>query len=86
MRQVAPRTGAPEITIAEEQAEYQPITVAPYRFTDGSSGLLSRWRLSDDERAAIAAGEDLYLFLLTFGTPMQPVQLTVGPPEWTEAP
>lgn len=33
---------------------------------------------SDEERARIAAGEDVYLSLLTFCDPMQGVLLTVG--------
>lgn len=82
MRAIAPRTGAPEITLAEDQIEYSPITAGVYENADGSRALLTRWRLTDDERAAIADGEDLYLMLLTFGRPMQPVALRVGPGDW----
>ena len=82
MRPVAPRTGAPEVTIAEEQEEYMPITAGVYEYGNGTRALLTRWRLDDDERARIAAGEDLYLMLLTFGRPMQPVSLRVGPGDW----
>lgn len=82
MRMVAPRTGAPEVTLAEDQLEYRPLTVAAYQHNDRPGKafmLLSRWRLSDEERRRIAAGEDLYLAVCTFGDPMQPVSLQVGP-------
>lgn len=84
MRMVAPRTGAPEITIAEDQHEYMPLTVAQYRFSDGSIGVLSRWRLNEYERAAIANGEDLYICMLTGGGPMQPIAPQVGPQGYVE--
>lgn len=82
MRMIAPRTGAPETTVAEEQAEYLPITVAHYDYADGSRGILTRWRLSDEERTAIAAGEDLYVMQLNFGTPMTPMMARVGSGDW----
>jgi hypothetical protein len=86
MRMVAPRTGAPEVTIAEEQTDYSPLVAAVYE-QDGQRILLTRWRLDDEERARIAAGEDLYLSVMTFNNPLQPVSLRVGAPEWsTEAP
>jgi hypothetical protein len=86
MRMVAPRTGAPEVTIAEDQEEYSPLVAAVYCF-EGQRTLLTRWRLSDEDRARIAAGEDLYLSVMTFNNPLQPVSLQVGAPEWsTEAP
>ena len=82
MRPVAPRLGLPEVTLAEEQPEYAPITVAGFLDEDGRPGVISRWRLTDEERAQVAAGADLYLSLFTFGQPMQPVHLEVGRPGW----
>lgn len=82
MRMVAPRTGAPELTLAEEQPEYSPLVVARYVDAQGVEHLLSRWRLTDEERAQIASGEDLYLCLLTHGQPLQPIMMQVGPEEW----
>lgn len=90
MRMRAPRMGAfPEITIAEEQEEYAPLTAAPVTFvtfSDGSKAVVSRWTFTDEERARIAAGDDLYVTLLTFGRRMQPISLTVGVPDFVEAP
>lgn len=83
MRAVAPRTGAVEQTIAEDQPEYQPITVALYQYMDGTKGILTRWKPNDAERAAIAAGEDIYVMQLNFGAPMVPLIVTVGPEGFT---
>lgn len=85
MRMVAPRTGAPEITLAEEQTELRPMVVARYDYEEGEV-LLSRWRLTDEERQQIADGEDIYLGVLTFGMPMQPVAIQVGPEGWEPIP
>ncbi len=79
MRMIAPDTGAPEITVAEEQEEYMTLTAAVYEFADGAQGLLTRWRPTDEELRKLIAGEDLYLLQLTFGKPMQPIKLQVGP-------
>lgn len=78
MRMVAPRTGAPEVTIAEDQVEYLPVTAAVYEI-DGVRTLLTRWRMDDAERERLAAGEDIYLAVMTFGNPLQPISLQVGP-------
>lgn len=82
MRMVAPRTGADEITLAEDQLEYKPLTAAVYRTEEGHVTLLTRWKFTDEERAAIAAGEDLYLGVMTFGGPLQPLMAQVGPEGW----
>ena len=81
MRMVAPRTGAPEVTIAEDQTDYMPLVAA--RYDDGV--LLTRWRMDDAERARVAAGEDVYLAVMTFGKPLQPISMQVGPEGWEPA-
>lgn len=79
---VAPRTGAPERTLAAEQHQYRPLVVAVYNDEKGVEHLLSRWRLNDEDRAKLAEGEDLYLCLMTFGQPLQPIMIQVGPKGW----
>lgn len=79
MRAIAPRTGAPEVTIAEEQEQYMPITVARYHYEDGTGVLLTRWTLTPAEREAIARGEDIYVGQLNFGGPMTPLVVQCGP-------
>ncbi len=79
MRMIAPRTGAPEITLAEDQPEYSPLVVAVYETPQCVQLLLTRWRLEPGELARLNAGEDLYLSVMTFGQPLQPLRLQVGP-------
>lgn len=83
MRAIAPRTGAIETTIAEEQPEYMPITVALYQYADGSCGIVTRWQPSAEERAAILAGEDIYVNQIHFGKHMTPLMVRVGPGDFT---
>ena len=81
MHMVAPRTGAAEVTIAENQLEYKPLVAALYQ-DEGATVLLTRWRFTDEDRVRIAAGEDLYLGVKTFGHPLQPLIVGVGPEGW----
>jgi hypothetical protein len=70
--------GSQAVIIAKDQPEYRPL---PSVCTpDGR--VITRWQPSDEERALIAAGEDLYLTILTFNQPMQPILLTAGPVNW----
>ena len=68
--------GGHPITFAKDQPEYLPLPAL--RFADGL--VLTRWRLSAEELAALVNGEDLYLSVWTFNRPLQPVLLTVGLP------
>ena len=77
MRPIAPRIGAPEITLAEEQHEYLPITAAVLEGPFGTE-IVTRWVFTPEERAAIARGESLYLRILTFGKPLPPLAPTIG--------
>lgn len=83
MRFVAPRTGAPEVTVAEDQEEYLPVTVGVYVLDNGMRGLLARVTFTDDERALIARGADVYIHQLGVpGTPMTPLSVDVGVQPW----
>lgn len=64
------------VTYAKDQPQYQPLPVARLQGKEGR--LISRWSLTDEERQRIAAGEDLYIEVLTFGEPLQPLLPTVG--------
>jgi hypothetical protein len=78
--------------LAEGQPEYlslpfaQVVLQAPVRYADGSIvslpvvGVVTRFQLTDEERAALLEGRDLYVRTLTFGHTYQPVQLSVGEP------
>ena len=46
--------------------------------------VLTRWALTEEERNAVAAGEDIYLRVATGNQPFHPVKLEVGLPEGKE--
>ncbi len=83
MHSIAPRTGAEEVTLATDQHEYKELVAAHYmvEYAEGMQGhaLLTRWRFTSEERERIKEGADLYLACLTFGNPLQPLMLQVGP-------
>jgi hypothetical protein len=86
MRGTRPALDAPQLSIAEHQEEFVPITGAfvkhpEYGLAPGHSYncVVLAFRPTDEERAKIAAGEDIYLSLLTWGGPMQGVLLSAGP-------
>ena len=69
-----------ERVIALDQEQYVPIIVLPIRYSDGISALAVRFRLSTEERKAIAEGADIILTEMTFGGPFTPVHIAVCQP------
>lgn len=65
---VIPGAGDVEKVLAENQKEYLPLPTFRTQLTT-----ISRWRLSDEERAYITAGGDLFLAQLNFGDRIQPL-------------
>lgn len=87
MRMVRPKLDAPQITIAEEQDEFKPVTAAlvynsTYPAVQTEHGPLNAivlaFRPNDEERARLTAGEDIYISLLTFMRPMQGIIVSAG--------
>jgi hypothetical protein len=70
-----------ERVIALDQPEYAPIIVLPVRFQDGVSGLSVRFRLTDEERKALADGDDLIITEMSFGGPFTPLSMQICKPE-----
>jgi hypothetical protein len=68
------RTGGESVTYGAGQRHYLPLPAA--KFPENGQ-VVTRWQLSDEERAAIAAGGDVWLSILTFDRPLQPVRLGV---------
>jgi hypothetical protein len=69
-----------EVTYAKDQPEY-----APLRVLRTDKALLSRWTLTDEERTHIANGGDLFIAVLHFGQPLQPIlPVAAGPTEALE--
>lgn len=69
MQFIPPETGAPERVLAEDQPQYQPLTVAIYQHGDhpGAVLMLARLRLTEQERQRLYFdGEDLFISELCF--------------------
>ncbi len=63
-----------EITFAKTQQD----VYIPLRAITDHTRVITRWEPTPEQRAAIAAGDDIFLECLTFGSKLQPVRLTVG--------
>lgn len=53
-----------------------PAIITPKR------AVITRWRLTPDERQRLLAGEDIYLTI--WGLPIRPVHLAVGVCDWRQ--
>lgn len=65
-----------EIVVGEGQPEYTPLPT----LVGGKPTMtfMSRWRFTDEERALIAAGADLYYSQLTFGSKFAPMNMSIS--------
>jgi len=45
--------------------------------------VITRWALSDAERAAIVRGEDIFVTIVSFAGPINPLAVSIGPCDWT---
>lgn len=63
--------GAQRIVFAENQPEYNPLPAL--RFGDGC--VVTRWQLTWRERLQVLLGRGIFLSLLTFNQPLQPMKL-----------
>lgn len=60
------------VVIAEHQEGVRPL---PALYFTGPGIVLTRWHPDERERAAIAAGADIYLTISTGGEPLQPLAM-----------
>jgi hypothetical protein len=58
-----------QVTYAANQPEYNPLPA--WKRPGGE--VISRWRLTWRERLAVLFGRDLYVTVLTFDHPLQPI-------------
>lgn len=65
---VVPIADNDEIVIAENQSQYLPLP--SIRTDDGT--VLTRWKLTDEERTKVAEQGYIYLEILTFNQPLSP--------------
>ena len=70
---VFPGVELPVTTYAKDQEQYKALPV--YKTDDGI--VVSRWQLTFKERLKILFSGNLWLTVLTFNSPLQPVKLTV---------
>lgn len=72
---VMPGSESIEIVLGKDQPEYEPLPAVyldtPYR------PMITRWKLTEEERHLIVTGADIILTQLTCGEPFQPVHLQV---------
>lgn len=68
---VIPGIKLPEVVYAKYQPEYIPLPA--YRTSDGV--VLTRWKLTWAERFRVTFGGNIWLWVLTFNKPLQPVKL-----------
>jgi hypothetical protein len=73
---VVPGLDLPVVTFAEDQPEYLPLPA----WRDANGTVVTRWRLSLKERIRVLFTGDLWLTLMTFNHPLQPVKLTTDCP------
>jgi hypothetical protein len=66
----------PMVVFAKDQPEYIPLPA--WRGPDGT--VVSRWKLSWRERLAVFFGGHLWLTVLTFNHPLQPVKIAASCP------
>jgi hypothetical protein len=66
-----------EMVYAKDQPQYTPLPCLKSRKADGKGRILTRWTFTDEERKAIAAGADLFVSVLTYQQPLQPVGMFV---------
>jgi hypothetical protein len=71
---VIPGANLPEVTYAKDQPDYIPLPVL--RTPEGQ--VTSRWKFTDEERKAVADGADLFVSVLTFNHPLQPMLVGVA--------
>lgn len=68
---IIPGFEVPVVTFAKDQPEYIPLPA--WRGEDGT--VVTRWRFGWKERWRLLLTGDLWLTLLTFNKPLQPVKL-----------
>ncbi len=85
MEFIRPRLLAPVVRVAERQEEYEPIdavqAVNPHYWAANGchNTMIMAVSLTGEERQRIINGESIYIALLTYGRPQQPLLVSVGP-------
>ena len=67
-----------EIEVARRQSQYNAVRVL--RGTTHEENVLMRFALTEEQRALILSGSDVFVELMTHGSRQQPVRVSVGEP------
>lgn len=95
MNAIIPQLAGPQVRVAESQPQYTPVTVVRlnhpgFDATDDprahcpprrENSVVMAFEPSPEQRAKIASGAPIYVSLITFGRPQQPILLTAGAEE-----
>lgn len=75
-----------EVVYAKDQPQYEPLRTLPYETYPGSGDyrVMSRWSLTPEQRRKVSEGSDIFLTLLTFGQPLQPILMALGDNDFYE--
>ena len=73
---VIPGSNRTEVVFAKDQPQYFPLPA----ILEDDGAIHTRWRLSLKERLQILFNGSIYLDVLTFNKPLQPVRLSAEPP------
>jgi len=65
-----------EVVYAKDQPQYRPLRVLRANAADRQ--VFSRWTPTPEQRQRIAEGADIYLAIVTYGGPLQPVSLFIA--------
>jgi len=76
MTPIVPGLDLPVTDFAKGQEQYT--TLPAWKSGDEFGTVLSRWRLTWWERLKLLCTGDLYVWLLTFDMPLQPIAFSVG--------
>ena len=71
--------GCREIVIAKNQPPYKPLAAVEV----DNNTILTRWKLTWRERLIVLLCGDVYLYIMTFGQPLQPLKMQVERPSAT---
>jgi hypothetical protein len=65
-----------ERVFARDQPEYIPLRALRSNTHDGR--VMSRWTLTPQQRRDVTNGADIFLTLMTFNGPLQPITIAIG--------
>ena len=75
---VPPRAHGRAVNFAEGHDQYE--TLPAWHTHDPEGAVITRWRLTWRERFGLLIGKPLWLYILTFGKPLQPILPTLAEP------